>query len=399
MTLDIMKVAAQVGDMVAKIKSGDKERQEHLTCALEKLCDSHLNIEKLKHKIAASKGKTTWLVAGLVNSLSDRFPAPVAPKDYVVVATDGSHIDVDRNKSARYFLINIGTVVLRYGNSPDATLDSIPRLYCDENEMVIRDEKDQTNKRAIDSELLGIKRSVEECRKLVELAAFLPQGSPSLALMDGTLILWGFEAYPDFISEILLKNGYLSYFDEMRTRRLPLASYISLPRSSEVVNALRIAICPQEAPNCDRCPELNGAHACDAVEGIQDYMLFSRILGPGERSDVFFSQSKVVDKYYGENRIYFFYLRVDDEIARVEIPEWMVREKEAGWLDLTHAVVLDQCRRGQGYPVVLSEAHEQAVVTGADREEFWQLVEESLVEEKMASFTSIKSQSKRTRWI
>ena len=68
-------------------------------------------------------------------------------------------------------------------------------------------------------------------------------------------------------------------------------------------------------------------------------------------------------------------------------------------LELTHALVLDQCRRGQGYPVALSEAHEQAVVTGADREEFWGLVEESLVEEKMSTNTSIKSRSKRTRWI
>ena len=68
-------------------------------------------------------------------------------------------------------------------------------------------------------------------------------------------------------------------------------------------------------------------------------------------------------------------------------------------VDLTHALMLDQCRRGQGYPVALSEAHEQAVVTGADREEFWGLVEETLEEEKLPSYMSIKSRSKRTRWI
>jgi NurA-like 5'-3' nuclease len=68
-------------------------------------------------------------------------------------------------------------------------------------------------------------------------------------------------------------------------------------------------------------------------------------------------------------------------------------------MNLTHALVLDQCRRGQGYPVALSEAHEQAVVTGADREEFWSLVEESLEEYKLPTYTSIKSRSKKTRWI
>jgi len=49
--------------------------------------------------------------------------------------------------------------------------------------------------------------------------------------------------------------------------------------------------------------------------------------------------------------------------------------------------------------VALSEAHEQAVVTAADREQFWQLVESSLVEENMPSLTSAKSQSKRMRWV
>jgi hypothetical protein len=66
---------------------------------------------------------------------------------------------------------------------------------------------------------------------------------------------------------------------------------------------------------------------------------------------------------------------------------------------LTHRLVLDQCQRGQGYPVALSEAHEQAVVTTADRENFWQLVEANLVAEHLPTPTSGKSRSKRTRWV
>ena len=97
------------------------------------------------------------------------------------------------------------------------------------------------------------------------------------------------------------------------------------------------------------------------------------------------------------HRVYFFYLRVDDEIARIEVPEWVA--KDEGLLNLAHTLVLDQCQRGHGYPVALSEAHEQAVVTGADRENFWALVESSLVEEHLPTPTSAKSQSKRTRWV
>jgi hypothetical protein len=73
--------------------------------------------------------------------------------------------------------------------------------------------------------------------------------------------------------------------------------------------------------------------------------------------------------------------------------------ENADLLNLTHSLVYDQCQRGQGYPVALSEAHEQAVVTGADRENFRELVEAMLVEEHLPTPSSGKSQSKRTRWV
>ena len=112
---------------------------------------------------------------------------------------------------------------------------------------------------------------------------------------------------------------------------------------------------------------------------------------------MFASPSKIVRDRYGDHYVYFFYLRVDGEIARIEIPQWVARNE--GLLNLTHSLVFDQCRRGQGYPVALSEAHEQAVVTGADRENFWELVESSMINEHLPSPGSAKSFSKRTRWI
>ncbi|GAI58507.1 unnamed protein product, partial [marine sediment metagenome] len=38
---------------------------------------------------------------------------------------------------------------------------------------------------------------------MAELAAELPQDSLTLALLDGSLILWGLEAYPEFVTEAL----------------------------------------------------------------------------------------------------------------------------------------------------------------------------------------------------
>ena len=117
-----------------------------------------------------------------------------------------------------------------------------------------------------------------------------------------------------------------------------------------------------------------------------------RILKKGKRSSLFINQSSVVREHYGIHRIYFFYLKSDEEIARVEVPQWVATNPEL--LNLTHSLVLDQCQRGQGYPVALSEAHEQAVVTGADRENFWQLVESSLIEEHLPTSGSAKARAK-----
>jgi GNAT superfamily N-acetyltransferase len=401
MSLDLTKVAAQVGSMVARLKAGGEDRQKRLRNALDVLNDKSLDLDKLGKKIEASK--TTWLVAGLVDGLSPRYESPPLPPDFSVIATDGSNIDVDRHKSTRCYLINIGSVVLHYGARPEALLESSPVLYFGDEDLVIAPDGAKGREQPIEGVLLGIKRSVDECRQLSRLAVELPKESPALALLDGSLILWGLagQTYPDFVTEALLNKGFLNCLDEMRRlgkeRRLAVASYISFPRSTDVVNALRVALCPHEIIDTDRLCKECQSRECDRVDGVRDRDVFSGVLANGERSALFTSQSKIVRDHYGGHWVYFFYIRVDDEIARVELPQWAAQDEDL--LNLAHALVLDQCRRGQGYPVALAEAHEQAVVTAADREGFWQLVEASMIDEKMPSPTSAKSFSKRTRWV
>ena len=399
MSLDLTKVASQVVGMVARLRAGSEERRERLNYALDVLCSRATELDSLKKKIAASK--TTWLVAGLVDGLDHHYKALPSPDEFTIIATDGSHIDVDRHRSTRCYLINIGTAILHYGANPSANLDSFSYLYSGDEDLVITPVGVGGREQLIEGPLLGIKRSVDECCQLAKVAAELPPDSSNLALLDGSLILWGLEAYPEFVTEVLLHRGFIRYLEDMRKlnseRRLALASYISFSRSTDVVNTLRVALCPHEPVDCDRYCATNEKRDCDAVAGVQDRELFSNLLSQGERSAVFISQSSIVQKRYGAHQVYFFYLSVDDEIARVEVPQWVAVDEDL--LNLVHSLALDQCRRGQGYPVALSEAHEQAVVTGADRENFWQLVESSLVEEHMPTLGSAKSLSKRTRWI
>lgn len=399
MSLDLTRVASQVGNLLARLKDGLNERHEHLRIALETARRETENPDRLKRKLNASK--TTWLTAGITEGIDTGYPAPGMPGDFTIVATDGSHIDVDRHRAARCYLINIGSVTLSYGTRPEAVLESLPNLYVAEDELVIT-EPGTNREFPVEGALLGLKRDVEEGIRLAELAEKQPAGSVTLALVDGTIIRFGLTTgnYSDYVIKKLLDEGYLKCLDRMKAlntdRKCALASYISLPGSNDVVNSLKVAVCPHDPLNTDtHCKECT-TRECRWLSGIRDRDLFGGILGENERSALFYTTSSIVERY-GEHAVYFYYLNTDEEIARVEVPKWVAEDPEL--LSLTHALILDQCRRGQGYPVALSEAHEQAVVTGADRENFWQFVEMSLTGEKMSTCMSAKSRSKNTRWV
>jgi hypothetical protein len=396
MALDLSKVINQITGMVDSLKVHRDERQHQLRHAVDIVHSQSNNLEQLAKKIEASK--STWLVARLVEPIDRRYSPQPLPKEFSVLATDGSHIDVDRHQSTHCFLINIGGVVLNYGAKPDAMLDSVPHLYAGDEELTIKSPQ-AGREQPIEGALLGIMRGVEECKRLAELSAKLPAGSKALALVDGSLIMWSLEAYPDFVSSLFLEKGFLTYLEQIRQlneeRELPIASYISYPRSSDVVNALKVALCPREKVDSDKCADCK-TRECDFVDGVNDRELFSAMLAPGERSALFISPS-TIQKRYRKNLVHFFYLKLDEEIARIEIPQWVAQDEIR--LNLAHTLILDQSRRGQGYPVALGEAHEKAVITGADRENFWQMVESALIAEHLPTAGSAKSQSKKTRWV
>ena len=397
-SLDLAQVAEQIEKMAARLKAEQAERNQKISLAIETLHKQAGQLDHLRQKIQSSR--TTWLVAEIPDRLDIHEAPPPCPQDFIVLASDGSHIDVDRHRSARCFLINVGTIKLRYGKNPDAELSSSPSLYFQAEDLVISSPSGNSYE-AIEGALLGVKRSVEECHSLADAASKLEDSLPTLALLDGSLVLWtlaGKNNYPEYVSQALVDEGFLRYLEEMRklslVGQLAIAAYISFPRSTEVTNALRLAICPHDPVDCDRyCRGKDAERQCDSVAGVFDRAIFNQLLSAGERSATFGSRSSIVEQRYGMHRANFFYIKIDDEeIARVEIPLWVAQSGEL--TGLVHALIWQQCRQGQGYPVALSEAHEKAVVTGADREQFWQLVERDV-----ALKSSAKSRSKRNRWI
>ena len=169
MSLDLARVIGQIVDLAASLKSRERERQAKLDFALKTLKSSAADLDRLRQKVETSK--TTWLVAGPRERVDLCQSAPPCPEDFIVLASDGSHIDVDRHQSAHCFLINIGMAQLRYGRNPDAELFSFPSLYFKDDEVVIASADGRQI--PIEGQLLGIKRSVEECRLLAERASEL----------------------------------------------------------------------------------------------------------------------------------------------------------------------------------------------------------------------------------
>lgn len=349
----------------------------------------------------ADRAKTSWLVARLPGPPGEAFPAPPRALRVTVIGVDGSQIPPDHHEGLAAYLLNVGAVVLHYGEPAGhavARLESHPRLCHEEADLAVA----VGGRRVpVEGELLALRRTLEELTHTVRLAeeARADVRTAVVAFADGSLIRWSLATLDTAIAEAFLAD-YLGLLDRLRAAGVPLAGYISQSRSADVVNALRVQLCPETTPDCDRCPYAPGAAwpkaeptwtgpglPCEVIAGVVDRRLFAGALREGERSPVFGSRSSVLGRY-GDHAVDFCYLNVGPEVARLELPRWVARDP--AHLDLVHAVCLDQARKGNGYPVALAEAHQRAVVRGAERALFYQLVEEALVKRGVTRWRSPK---------
>ena len=403
MALDLNLTVQQIDSLAQRLTKGRDDRARRLADSLRVMAGADPG--KLAQKLASSQGRP-YMCAGIVGGLAGRHQAGKLPEDFCVASVDGSHIDVDRHLPVRCYLINLGGCLLTYGSRPDAILYSRPRLYTSEEDLYMTAAGAESMESVVvDGSLLGLKRAAEEVRELADLVERAPPGLPLLALVDGSLVLWGLagRGYQPFVRDRIISEGLVPALDRLRevarTRPLGMGAYVSLPQSAEVVNSLRLHMCTRDAAECVRfCSTHRSTQApCDTANGFLDRHLFQELLGSGERSDLFFTNSSVSRDFYGPHRVYFYYINTGQEIGRMELPEWAALDE--GSLQLTHTLVLDQCRRGLGYPAAIAEAHEQAVVTGGDRESFKQLMEDALSRNRLPVYTSAKALSKRTRWL
>jgi hypothetical protein len=292
-----------------------------------------------------------------------------APEDYRVVATDGSTIPADRHGGmAAYQVINVGEVVLGYGQAFMCHIDSDTRFYRVEETEAEGDGTD--HEQAVSSvQALEVRSSVDELAVALRLAT---EHSATFVLRDGPLTLWASSILNSREGKALTTE-YLRLLEKFSKLGLPVVGYTSNTRSDAVITALG---------------EMNK----HTYRGLLDADLFWHILKPGECSPAFRHSARHPKDAALTEQVYFMYLKTQEEIVRLEFDRSFL-DSEA--LNMALALVERQIALGQGYPVALMEAHESAVLRGSDR----QILRLLLEDYGMLSTESQKGFSKRLRGI
>jgi hypothetical protein len=384
MSLDFVNLLPQVDMLVDSTISRHKQADAlipDLLKAFESIDGAEQELLLRKLELAGD----VWPAAMPSNEpVQETYPPPESRSKFNVIATDGSQIHPDRHSPAYYYLINIGRFSLQHGSGTPPDSSSLAKIYFDEDELY-----DEFGS-AVSTSVINGKRDVLELESLAILAEDT-NDAPSLALLDNGLLLWiaaqGGEPRSRVIEKLLLQ--YMKHLSCIQKSNASLAGFIDRPRHWNAVALLALTSLP-----LDEVGKLTVKS--NPYRSISDRIIFKRILKPGYRSSLFIQRSKLNTEFRSAGQeIYFFYLHTDagDNIVRVEVPEWVAKSKDH--LDTVHDSLLEQCKQTAGYPYALIRAHELAVVSNIDRQNFEALIQSRLLEGGVRFTHSQKAETKR----
>jgi hypothetical protein len=318
---------------------------------------------------AVQRAQPRQLVAAMREDPTGVYAAPERPTPITVVATDGSQIYPDRHVEPTCFLINVSQIAFQYGTTEAPLLDATPWFRYKSQEL---EEHFDDILASMTTEVVSAIRDQYELRELLSTARGAQRaGRPLVAMADGTLIRWMIRGMRNRELERTLVSKYTGLLQEFMADQLPLCSYISMPGNTEVIHLLQFFL---DSDLTDDATDVR-------LDGLVDRQLFAQTLPPGARSATFSSTSHIQRAYPEGNKICYFYVHIPSswgrgEIGRVEMPEWVV--DDPALLDRLHSVVLSECQKGDGYPMILSEAHEHAVIRARERDQFYRMIERAM---------------------
>ncbi len=356
--LDTLKIIQQLEESLPKLFSEMQDEQSSMKLLFSWLQEHPEALEILKD--------SAFPMPSWEGTLDQVFEVKRREHPYGVVATDGSQIYPDKHQGVPCYVLNTGIAQFRYGTTSKVGLSSIPEVVTLLEDTMT---EDVVNCRRAEREFeVGLKVSKEVIGD--ELFVFL---------CDGSLIFWHLETKSRTLKDRFLKR-YLELLDQYYRARVPIAGYISLPKSRELIGILRNAGMHKMGPKT-------------TCETLVDTDLVQLYLGKNQRTVVFTHNSALAQEYPDHLRPCFVYLHTDLEIARIEMPKWVAEDSTL--LETVLGIIQDQAVKGNGYPVSLAEAHEQAVIKSHEREQFFGLLQKMHLKHNRRMPISQKSLKKR----
>ncbi len=390
--LDFQKLMPQIAALAEETQENNDVETAILGKAQNSFEEAARDQTRFENKLRESGGTTFWPCALPLEDMQPFIKLSTPPQDHAVVACDGSQIMPTQHEVASCFLLNIGAVVLNYGEKSKASLTSFPFLYHSHDEIY-----PLINKRRIHIDEATV--SFERALKELEQARLLAEKERNekqqvLTMIDGSLIPFNIDRNQDRLQEELLERFAIE-LDAFNAAELPLVGYISHSRSSDIVNILRVWRCPYRLSRCQlHCSNIDEPEfPCSEIWPLSDRYLMHSLLPEAHRSAFFLSGARASQSLALRNRICFSYLNTGYEAARIEIPSWLFEDKKL--LEFSLNAVLMQAQKGNGYPISLSEAHNQAVVRQQDRKQFFQLVAQKLMKTRQPKVTVSPKESKK----
>lgn len=305
-------------------------------------------------------------------------------QSHIAFSVDGSQIYPDRHHTISCFLINTGVIVLPYGvEGKRVAWYSEPMVFTGAHNEIVSVSGQQA---AMSVDFVNCKRQELEMRMGLEVGITLQQEHatiPQVLLFDGSLIFWHLSSKDPELRDYFL-HTYLALLDNLFHEKIITAWYISMPKSKELINLMRLHLSHFDVLRVE---------SWKAIDRFTDSAIMNMVLQPLTRSIVFFNRSSISAYYSRHLSPCFFYIHTGHEIGRVEVPQWIANDEKL--LDLVAQVVIDQCIKGDGYPIALAEAHEQAVVKGVDRDFFYHFLQKMGIERNRSFCLSRKNIKKR----
>ena len=169
-----------------------------------------------------------WLLPYWQGAVDAAHDVPALQEAYQVIAVDGSQVYPDRHQGTSCYLVNIGSVQLRYGANHAVQLDAQPYVFAGRQEHEVQENP---------IEVVNAKRQELELQTGLELCQqrFATNDIPQAFLFDGSLIFWHLASGSSLLKEYYL-GRYLGLMHQLYQGRVLHGGYISLPKSKELVN-------------------------------------------------------------------------------------------------------------------------------------------------------------------